>query len=33
MNKELWINLGGTFLVVIAALIIHDKFIAPNMGL
>jgi len=32
MNKELWINLGGTFVVVIAALIIHDKFVKPSLG-
>jgi hypothetical protein len=32
MNKELWINLGGTFVVVVAAIIITEKFIKPKMG-
>jgi hypothetical protein len=31
MSKELLINLGGTFAVVLAALVINEKFIKPNM--
>ena len=32
MSKELLINLGVTFVVVLAALTIHDRFIKPNLG-
>jgi len=32
MPKEIWITLGGTFVVVTAALVIHEKFIRPNLG-
>jgi len=32
MNKELWINAGITLVAVMAALVIHDKFIAPKLG-
>lgn len=31
MDKQLWINLGGTFVIVLAALVINEKFIKPNM--
>jgi hypothetical protein len=31
MSKELLINLGGTFVVVLAAIVINEKFIKPNM--
>lgn len=32
MNKELWINLGLTFVAVTAALYTYDKFVKPNLG-
>jgi hypothetical protein len=31
MSKEQWINWGGTFVVVMAAIVITEKFVKPNM--
>lgn len=32
MNKELWINAGVTFIVVIGAMYTYNKLISPNLG-
>jgi len=32
MNKEIWITLGGVFIVVVAANVITKKFIDPALG-